>query len=66
VFEIPKGEKREISLALNKLIYSDNGKDSPLSEMLAMHYSVHASGDARWTRTLSQWMGKVVSGDLRC
>jgi hypothetical protein len=69
VLEIPKGEKREVSLAINKLIYSDNGKDRPLSDMLAFHYSVHASvdtsGDARWTRTLSQWIGKVVSGDLR-
>jgi hypothetical protein len=37
--------------------------------MLALHYSVAAridtSGDARWSRTLSQWMGKVVSGGLR-
>jgi hypothetical protein len=69
VLEIPKGEKREILLALNKLIYSGNGRDRPLSDMLALHYSVHASidtsGDARWTRTLSQWMGKVISGELR-
>ena len=38
-------------------------QDRPLPEMLALHYSVHASvdtsGDARWTRTLDQWMGKV-------
>jgi hypothetical protein len=69
VIEIPRGQKHEIFLSLKKLIYLDNGKSRPLSEMLALHYSVHArvdtSGDARWTRTLSQWMGKVVSGDLR-
>ena len=69
VIEIPKHQSREVLLALNKLIYLENGKNRPLPEMLAQHYSVRASvdtsGDARWTRTLSQWMGKVVSGELR-
>ncbi|HEY2012401.1 MAG TPA: hypothetical protein VGH38_02820 [Bryobacteraceae bacterium] len=69
VIEIPRGQKHEISLSLKKLVYLDNGKNRPLTEMLPLHYSVRASvdtsGDARWTRTLSQWMGKVVSGDLR-
>ena len=69
VIEIPKGQKHEILLSMKKLIYLDNGKSRPLPEMLALHYSVHASvdtsGDARWTRTRDQWMGKVVSGDLR-
>jgi hypothetical protein len=69
VIEIPKGQKHEILLSMKKLIYLDNGKSRPLSEMLPLHYSVHASvdtsGEARWTRTRDQWMGKVVSGDLR-
>ena len=69
VLEIPKGQKREILLSLNKLIFLDDGKNRPLTEMLAQHYSVRAmvdtSGDARYTRTLSQWMGKVVSGELK-
>jgi hypothetical protein len=69
VIQIPRGEKHEILLSMKKLIYLDNGKSRPLPEMLALHYSVHASvdtsGDARWTRTLSQWMGKLVSGELR-
>jgi hypothetical protein len=69
VIEIPKGQKREILLSLNKLIFLDNGKNRPLTEMLAQHYSVRGtvdtSGDARYTRTLSQWMGKVVSGELK-
>jgi hypothetical protein len=69
VIEIPRGQKHEILLSMKKLIYLDNGKSRPLPEMLALHYSVHASvdtsGDARWTRTRDQWMGKVVSGDLR-
>ncbi len=69
VIEIPRGQKHEILLSMKKLIYLDNGKNRTLSEMLALHYSVHASvdtsGDARWTRTRDQWMGKIVSGDLR-
>jgi hypothetical protein len=69
IVEIPRGGKHEIQLSMKKLIYLDNGKSRPLPEMLALHYSVRASvdtsGDARWTRTLSQWMGKVVSGELR-
>jgi hypothetical protein len=67
--EIPKGQKHEILLSLNKLIFLDNGKNRPLMELLAQHYSVHAtvdtSGDARYTRTLNQWMGKIVSGELK-
>jgi|SRR6185437_11315417 len=66
---IPKGQKHEVLLSAKKLIYLDNGKSHPLPEMLAQHYSVHASvdtsGDARWTRTRGQWMGKVTTGELR-
>jgi hypothetical protein len=69
VIEIPRGQTHEILLSMNKLIYVDNGKNRPLTEMLAQHYSVRASvdtsGDARWSRMLNQWMGKVVSGELR-
>src|SRR5580658_5354048 len=69
VIEIPRGQKHEILLSMKKLVYLDNGKNRTLPEMLALHYSVHASvdtsGDARWTRTRDQWMGKVVSGELR-
>jgi hypothetical protein len=68
VFNIPRGRKHEISLSLKKLIYLDNGKNRPVPEMLALHYSLHAtvdtSGDAQFTRTRFQWMGKIVSGDL--
>ena len=69
VIEIQRGQKHEILLSMKKLVYLDNGKNRTLPEMLALHYSVHASvdtsGDARWTRTRDQWMGKVVSGELR-
>jgi hypothetical protein len=68
VIEIPRGQKHEIVLSMKKLIYLDNGRNRTLPEMLALHYSVYASvdtsGDARWTRTRDQWMGKIVSGDL--
>jgi hypothetical protein len=69
VLDIPKGAKHEILLSEKKLIYVDNGKNVPLTELLARHYSVRASvdtsGDARWSRVLSQWMGKVSTGALR-
>jgi hypothetical protein len=69
VLDIPKGAKHEILLSAKKLIYVDNGKNRPLTELLAQHYSVRASvdtsGDARWNRTLSQWMGKVSTGELK-
>jgi len=69
VADIPRGKTFEIVLSMNKLIYLDNGKNRTLAEMLVRHYSVHAtvdtSGDARWTRTRDQWMGRIVSGDLR-
>jgi hypothetical protein len=67
---ITRGEKYEILQSLNKLIYVDNtGKNRPVLEMLALHYSLHATvdttGTAQWSRTRSEWMGKVTSGDLR-
>ena len=70
VLDIPRGKTQEIVLSMKKLIYLDNdGRNHTLPEMLARHYSFHAtvdtSGEARFTRTRDQWMGKVVSGDLR-
>lgn len=70
VIEISRGQTHEIVLSMNKLIYLDNdGKNHTLPEMLTHHYSFRASvdtsGEARFTRTRDQWMGKVVSGDLR-
>lgn len=69
VLDIPKGMRHEILLSETKLIYLDNGKNRPLTEMLARHYSVRASvdtsGDARYSRVLNQWMGKVSTGNLK-
>jgi len=70
VIDIPRGQTHEIVLSMKKLVYLDSdGRNRTLPEMLARHYSVHAtvdtSGDARWTRTRDQWMGRIVSGDLR-
>jgi hypothetical protein len=70
VLDIPRGKTQEILLSMKKLIYLDTeGRNRALPEMLARHYSFHASvdtsGEARYTRTRDQWMGKVVSGELR-
>ena len=69
VLDIPHGQTREVDLSMKKLIYADKGQNRPLTDLLAQHYTVHASvdtsGDARWSRTLNQWMGKAVSGELR-
>lgn len=64
-----KGQQYEILLSMKKLIYIQNGKSLTLPEMLARHYSVYAvvdtTGEARYTRTRDQWMGRLVSGELR-
>ena len=70
LIHIARGEKHEIQQSLNKLVYvDDHGKNHPVPEMLALHYALRATvdttGTAQWTRTRSEWMGKVVSGDLR-
>ena len=70
VIDIAKGKTYEILLSMKKLIYLDNnGKNHTLPEMLALHYSVRASldtsGESRFERSRDQWMGKVISGDLR-
>ena len=69
VLDIPRGQSHEIVLSMKKLMYLDKGANRPLSDLLAQHYSVHAtvdtSGEARWNRVLNQWMGKLVSGELK-
>lgn len=69
ILDIPKGGKQEIVLSMKKLLYLDNGKNRPLTDMLAQHYAVHAvldtSGDARWSRLINQWLGKMTTGDLK-
>jgi hypothetical protein len=69
ILDIPRGQTREVDLSMKKLIYADKGQNRPLTDLLAQHYTVHASvdtsGDARWSRTLNQWMGKAISGELR-
>jgi hypothetical protein len=70
MIHLARSEKHEIAQALNKLIYVDSGgKNHPVTEMLGQHYSLHAAvdttGTAQWSRTHSEWMGKVISGDLR-
>lgn len=68
VMEIPRGQRREILLSMKKIVYFENGKNRPLTEMLALHYSVKArvdtTGEALIARTRDQWMGQLLSGDL--
>jgi hypothetical protein len=70
VANLARGQKYEILLLLNKLVYLDNNARSrPLPEMLAAHYSVRAtldtSGDPRELRSFPLWFGNVSSGEFR-
>jgi hypothetical protein len=69
ILEIPKGQRREVVLSLTKLLYLENGQNHPVTDLLAKNYSVRArvdtTGEARYTRTRDQWMGRLSSGDLR-
>jgi hypothetical protein len=67
--QIKKGGRYEILLSMKKFVYLDNGKERTLQEMLAMHYSMHATidttADARSNHVRGQWLGKIMSGELR-
>lgn len=69
IAQLKKGEKYEILLAMKKFVQLENGKERHLQELLAMHYSVHAAidttADARANHVRGQWLGKIISGELR-
>jgi hypothetical protein len=70
VAQLARGQKYEILLLLNKLVYLDNNaRNRSLPEMLAAHYSVRAtldtSGDPRELRSFPLWFGNVSSGEFR-
>ncbi|MGA2713004.1 MAG: hypothetical protein ABSG41_07835 [Bryobacteraceae bacterium] len=70
VAHLARGQKYEILLTLNKLVYLDNNaKSRSLPEMLAAHYSVRAmldtSGEPRQLRSFPLWFGNVSSGEFR-
>ncbi len=67
--QLKRGARYEILLAMKKFVYLDNGRERTLPELLAMHYSVHAmidtTADARANHVRGQWLGRIVSGELR-
>jgi hypothetical protein len=69
VADLARGQKYEILLPMNKLVYLDNGKNRTLPELLAQHYSVRAildtTGDPRQVNSFPIWAGNVSSGQLR-
>ena len=65
VAHIARGQKFEILLPLDKLVYLDHGRNRPLPELLAAHYSVRAildtTGDPREVHAFAIWAGTVSS-----
>ena len=67
--QLKRGGRYEILLAMKKFVYIDNGKEKTLPGLLAEHYSVHAAldttADARSNHVRGQWLGRIISGELR-
>ncbi len=69
VAHLARGQKYEILIPLDKLVYVDHGRNRLLPELLAAHYSVRAmldtTGDPREVHAFAIWAGTVSSGDFR-
>jgi hypothetical protein len=69
IAQLKRGGRYEILLSMKKFVYLDNGREKTLPEMLRAHYSVHAvldtTADARANHVRGQWLGKIMSGELR-
>jgi hypothetical protein len=69
VAHLARGQKYEILLPLDKLVFLDHGKNRLLPELLAAHYSVRAildtTGDPREVHSFAIWAGTVSSGVLK-
>jgi hypothetical protein len=69
VARIARGQRYEILLPLDKLVYLDHGRNRLLPELLAAHYSVRAildtTGDPREVHAFAIWAGTVSSGLLK-
>ena len=69
VAHIARGQKYEILLPLDKLVFLDHGRNRLLPELLAAHYSVRAildtTGDPREVHAFAIWAGTVSSGEFR-
>ncbi len=69
IAHLARGQKYEILIPLEKLVFLDHGKNRHLPELLAAHYSVRAildtTGDPREVHTFAIWAGNVSSGLLK-
>ena len=69
VAHLTRGQKYEILLSMNKLVYLENGKNRLLPEMLSAHYSVRAildtTGNPREVHSFALWAGNLSSGEFR-
>lgn len=69
VARLARGQKYEVRIPLDKLVFLDHGKNRALPELLAAHYSVRAildtTGDPREVHTFAIWAGNVSSGLLK-
>jgi hypothetical protein len=69
VAHLARGQKYEILIPLDKLVFLDHGKNRQLPELLAAHYSVRAildtTGDPREVHSFAIWAGTVTSGLLK-
>ncbi len=69
VARLARGQKYEILLPLDKLVFLDHGKNRQLPELLAEHYSVRAildtTGDPREVHAFAIWAGNLSSGLLK-
>jgi hypothetical protein len=69
VARLARGQRYEILIPLDKLVFLDHGKNRQLPELLAAHYSVRAildtTGDPREVHSFAIWAGTVTSGLLK-
>lgn len=69
VARLARGQKYEILIPLEKLVFLDHGKNRQLPELLAAHYSARAildtTGDPREVHAFAIWAGNVSSGLLK-
>lgn len=69
VANLARGQKYEILLPLDKLVFPDHGRSRLLPELLAAHYSARAildtTGNPREVHSFAIWAGSVSSGLLR-
>jgi hypothetical protein len=69
LISLARGAKHEVLLSMKKLIYSDNGRNRTLTDLLSQGYAIRAAldttGDTPVARTQSGWAGTMTSGKLK-